>query len=760
MTGQHGIQARASKHLMTKLSAMFISSCAALTGCQVGEDQHDQGEQQDAQLHAAQCPDWNLNARCDDYEQQQALTLDGSVGGPYIKRDSDKSLLTAPSGAQVITPMTTVINNELLFNPTLSSASETTPEVRALQAARYLEGIFPQVSFSQALYQAGPEEVSDAIQNSINAALQQQPDSNPYCVIAAVVDAMVVERRFDVRIATEDIASQCQQPEMILSRLNSQMGDQYSTLGRAPMADLVVAASFDERLIIWNNGQLLTQATQSQSNNSASTIQTRSLLRPLDDDDDDYDGHSGATVVDGGISLPPIDIDVGDRALSNISVIQPSSRTQSVYLINAGSLGSGSSRNIACPADSGSNAGVHKIQLGESSDGDADNSGTGSGTTAGTGSGTGNGTGIGSGAGADATDHAAGTSNAALQATVHKQMPNINYDAMGSATTFPTIPTEPSQPPVSNPTPGTDAFCANDAMQHLALSDDEQVLLAATAQRLFRLDMETLEQVGGYFAPYNRNASINHISSNDDGSLALVSSNEDQGLTLVAVNGMKQVGWSQESSLKAVKKAFFFDQDQRIALIEENGTELVILYAGNLAQPQTEQRINLQSGIKDMAISPDRSHLAVLTQNHALFLYQLPAIELIEHLSPVANSKKLALQDDQLLMLGDNGRVIRTLSYGQRFGNRMANALQALTLERILGANSDPNEVSDNLYLPSQLGSAVVSWHSNSMAINAQTGEVSSQYGRQAVTLTATVQGRFRQQFIEVKRSFRLFTAG
>ncbi|ASP38828.1 hypothetical protein CHH28_09110 [Bacterioplanes sanyensis] len=339
-------------------------------------------------------------------------------------------------------------------------------------------------------------------------------------------------------------------------------------------------------------------------------------------------------------------------------------------------------------------------------------------------------------------------------------MPTVQYDAMASATTFPTQPTEPTQPPVTNPTPGSDAFCANAAMKHLALSDDEQVLLSATDQRLFRLDMEQLTQVGGYFAPYNRTAQINHISTNDNGSLALVSTNEAQGLSVVAVDSMQSLGWAQDNALKAVSKAFFFDDDQRIALSEENGHELVILYAGNLASPSIEQRIDLQANIVDMAISPQRDHLAVLTQDHALYLYELPNVTLVERLTPVANSQALSLQQDQLLMLGENGRVIRTLGYGQRFGNTMANTLQALTLERILGANSDPNDVSEALYLPTQLGNSVIEWHSNSAAVEVASGAVSSQYGRQPVTLTATIRGRFRQQYTEVTRVFRIFTAG
>ena len=156
---------RSDRHLLICKSVISVTLGLGLSACQVSDEQHDDDDKLTQSSGQRQCADWNLDGQCNDSEGEAELKLDGSLGGPYIRRTHDKEFLSAPDGAQVITAFTTLINNELLFNPTLSSASDTTSEVRALQAARYLEGLFPQLSFSNALYQPGPEAESLQIQD-------------------------------------------------------------------------------------------------------------------------------------------------------------------------------------------------------------------------------------------------------------------------------------------------------------------------------------------------------------------------------------------------------------------------------------------------------------------------------------------------------------------------------------------------------------------------------------------------------------------
>ncbi|MEZ9417135.1 hypothetical protein AB4189_23715, partial [Vibrio sp. 10N.286.49.E1] len=70
-------------------------------------------------LDSLVCADADLNGVCSDQEKQIA-----DVSGYAQQRQYDGAILTASPGMKVVTPFTTLIHSEMMFNPTVSNDIE------------------------------------------------------------------------------------------------------------------------------------------------------------------------------------------------------------------------------------------------------------------------------------------------------------------------------------------------------------------------------------------------------------------------------------------------------------------------------------------------------------------------------------------------------------------------------------------------------------------------------------------------------------
>ena len=771
-------------------SALLASaiSVAILSGCGGGG-----GSSSATPTSVNRCSDWNLNASCEAFEihSHASLAQEGK-NGPFLTPGSTitassavnrSGFMTAPDGAQIVSPFTTLIASELLFNPNIPALSDSEQEERLTQATTYLNSKFPELDFSRYLFQQGPSTHGQQIQASIDRALSNITDLNPYCIVAAVVDAMVINQSFDVSIQRDQAAVQCPAANVSVGILNDTLS-RFETVGIAEQQDIIVAATKNE-LTVWSNDQLTAAnasaiSSQNATDNAPSVPGQKTIsdallkqlnqpLSALDDDDDndddvdddDYDGGSGASNVGGGgqPTTPPVTVPVTTRQFDNITLVKPAYNTQSVYLVNSSFLTFNETRNQACDSGATGNDGLHKVQLHSNT-----------------------------------ANTLSSSSITALLATsqipVAKQLPaditpddaSVNgstlderrFDAFAGATGYVPPPTTPTVPTPTSPAPGTDASCLNDAFAHLAISANEQVLMAATDKRLFRLNMENLEQIGNAYAPFADSVDINHISLSADGSLVLVSTNENRGLSLVNTATMTQAGWLSapaegQTELTQVKQAFFFNKHQQIAAIEGgtgiSANKLHIIDSSKTNSPTVSQSMELTAPIAHISVSPDREHLAALTTDNKLWLYQLSGtVELLETFGPVAQAQQLLLQNDQALILDNTGEVLQTFNFGNRFGNPLVQAKNELSLARILGVNANRQKVNKDMFLPQSgaeigkdLGSVTISWTSTSeSAVNPTTGNVSVTSNALPVILDATLTGDYRGETITLKKSFQI----
>jgi len=736
------------------------------------------------------CSDWNLNAHCESFEihKNASLAQEGK-NGPFLTPGNSASassaanrrgFMTAPDGAQIVSPFTTLIANELLFNPNIPALADSEQQERLTQATTYLNSKFPQLDFSRYLFQQGPSIQGKQIQTSINRALASITDINPYCVVAAVVDAMVISKSFDVSIRREQAAVQCPAPGVSVDILNDAQ-TRFETTGIAEQQDIIVAATKKE-LTIWSNDQLTAAnanaitgqsapATPGQKTISDTLLKQQNQLISMldhdddDDDDDDYDGTSGATNTGGGgqPTLPPINVPVSTRQFDNITLVKPAYNTQSVYLVNSSFLTFDEERNQACDSAMTGNDGLHKVQLHSQ----AANQLTSASMRV-----------LLAHKQPDVVKPLPSESNANNSNANNSNANNSNeerlFDAFAGATGYVPPPTTPTVPTPTGPAPGTDASCLNDAFKHLAISANEEVLMAATDKRLFRLNMENLEQMGNAYAPFADSVDINHISLSADGSLVLVSTNENRGLSLVNTTTMTQAGWLAapapgQAELSQVKQAFFFDEHQQIAAIEgssgNNARKLHIIDSSKTNSPSVSQSMELTAPIAHIAVSPNRENLAALTTDNTLWLYHLSgSIALLETFGPVSEAQQLLLQNDQALILDKTGEVLQTFNFGNRFGNPLVQARNELSLARILGVNANRQKVNKDMFLPQSgaqisqdLAGITVSWTSTMEAVvNPTTGKVSASSTAQPVILDATLTGDYRGETITLKKSFQI----
>ncbi|UXI03621.1 YncE family protein [Photobacterium sp. TY1-4] len=173
--------------------AVFVASCTLLVGC--GSDD-DSTQTKTAAYDYKQypiCVDADLSGTCDALETT-VTNLEQKIQGqsaPYLINHGD-NFLTAPAAAKIISPFTTLIQSEMMFNPSVSGSQ--------VQAEQHLQAIFGEkygINFSELSSIHGPQALTDQLLASFRHALTLQGDSS-YLKIAAAVDKMIREQSFDI----------------------------------------------------------------------------------------------------------------------------------------------------------------------------------------------------------------------------------------------------------------------------------------------------------------------------------------------------------------------------------------------------------------------------------------------------------------------------------------------------------------------------------------------------------------------------------
>lgn len=246
------------------------------------------------------CVDTDRNNACGPQEQKVpslwSVATDNTA--PFVIEDAGR-LLTAPASANVVSPFTTLIQNEILFNPQVAGSE--------LQAQAYLQQLFGiqyDIDFNKLNYKHGPKEATDLLLASFEHALSLQGDSKAL-KISAAVDKMVSTGNFDI---TETLS----QADLDNSYVN--LSNRYLIPGSYPMnalfsSDPITMNENTGMLLALTYGNKLLQVDTTTGSSATFTPTSNTASLPVmstydDHDDDDDDDHDDDDEHGGGAPQP------------------------------------------------------------------------------------------------------------------------------------------------------------------------------------------------------------------------------------------------------------------------------------------------------------------------------------------------------------------------------------------------------------------------------------------------------------------------
>lgn len=293
-----------NKLLICKLS-LAISSALMLSGCGGSSDSENPvGSTASGYefLDSLVCADADLNGVCSDQEKQIA-----DVSGYAQQRQYDGAILTASPGMKVVTPFTTLIHSEMMFNPTVSNDVE-----QAKASLQSKLGDHVGINFSVLDSTYGSKDLSHLLLKSLKKA-QSDGKQSSYTNIAHALDLMIEHKTLD--LSNIDVAGTVSRHLQIEDSLVVRGSQSVPQLSNAKSIALNPASS---QIVFLTSNDVVMQI-DSSSRNKPVTIDSDPASQAVsglvsirshdddddhddhdDDDDDDYD-HGGGT---GGGEIP------------------------------------------------------------------------------------------------------------------------------------------------------------------------------------------------------------------------------------------------------------------------------------------------------------------------------------------------------------------------------------------------------------------------------------------------------------------------
>ncbi len=725
-----------------RLFALSPLACALLVACS------SDSSTARAPATLLSCADVNLNGRCDTGEERHVLkTLSAAqnIENQHLLIQSGEGfILSAPKipGKHLITPFTTLIQNELLFNPlTWNSGNQTPIDI----ASDYLDAQFPGHNFKQYLSEPGPRADADKILTSLKHTFSYQPN-NKYCAIAATVDKMVATHSFSVQLSAGEINNNCRYHSARLRRLNSGFQGTVRDFDSNSANGVVIAIDDNDEFKTWFIAAHTVTAADAETEPSGSRLQVASHPAaqqetahsglPVikftaldddddyydydddDDDDDDYDSESGASdyVIDYP-TLPPV-VPAEQKGLRNVNKVIATLRPEIFYALSSSTFGVPSS--TAC--GNSTEYGAYRINLA-----------------------------------LDDKQSPAAYSSQSTQALIQKHQ----IDAVTGASGIP----YPNTPPPSGgggsgsgQNSNLEAHCLNNGLQVMVLSPDQKRLLIGSNRHVFSLDAENMQPSGGSFTPISNTADLLQIASTRHGEYAAIVQDSNAGITLVNGSTLQATGWPESNTLSKPGFFDFYDKDSKAIAFEQGGHEMLIFDLSNKQAPTIKHRIDVGAEILHMGVSPNKHFVVIITEQKAVRGYSLPELSLSYQFDKLHTGvKKLLARNDGFVILEDNQQAISSFTYKQGIGSPVSLAAQMLTESLILAGNKRMSHVSQDLQLPSaftEIPGVSISWHSSSANINTDTGAVTTSGNTENALLTATISGSFRGENVSITRLF------
>lgn len=171
--------------------ALAVSSAISLSGCGGGSDNSATPPTQSSYIHHNQqtCADTNFDGQCSQYEQKVLLSNSYpkmlNIGG---------ATLTAPAEIEIISPFTTLIHSEMLYNPLVQGQVSSAKSYLQVKLGNYVG-----VNFNNLDINYGPQHQSQLLMQSLIQAQQSGPSGAPPMVkIAHALDVMIKYKTLDL----------------------------------------------------------------------------------------------------------------------------------------------------------------------------------------------------------------------------------------------------------------------------------------------------------------------------------------------------------------------------------------------------------------------------------------------------------------------------------------------------------------------------------------------------------------------------------
>ncbi|MDA0118184.1 hypothetical protein OH455_08910 [Vibrio sp. T11.5] len=181
-------------------TALAVSSAIALSACGGGGESGSSSPAATANTYSYQnmtpCADTDLDGICSNYEKQVAVT------SSYARMiDANGAILTSPAELSIISPFTTLLHSEMLYNPSTSGSVEKSKIYLQSVLGKYVGVDFTSVDISH-----GPQQATNLLMASLKQAQIQGSANSPMVNIAKALDVMIEHKTLDlssINLATQ-----------------------------------------------------------------------------------------------------------------------------------------------------------------------------------------------------------------------------------------------------------------------------------------------------------------------------------------------------------------------------------------------------------------------------------------------------------------------------------------------------------------------------------------------------------------------------
>lgn len=769
------------------IKPLTLAIACVLAGCQSQEDttrtSNNTTTDANGAISSAVCQDFNMNGQC---EAAEGLSASGqnisgaanSTGYPVLLNKDDYVLL-APSDATYISPFTSLIESERLFNPQVNK--DTALAVSSLNSAFSNLG----VDFSAMLNSQGNSLQSQQIEKSLRSAQQLAPHAR-YAAVAASVDKMVQQQQFDVSIDLNDINEYLHDTVVNVQYQDLTESTRASTFASA--AGITLAATSTKLVLLeGSNSKSFSLSLSNQSSATAATstsTSTNAALNSLSyvaatqpvnwnqyraDDDDDDDSGSGASSLVPTPTTPtyptyptpttPVTSGVQINSLKQVS-LSPSGK-EALVLSQQSFIGFTSPNSLICASSTTNGDGLYRISLEESKSSTTTNQGTPVPTTT-----------TPTSSSYLASSQPAWAADSISAASGGITLPTPTPTPVPTPVPVPTnpVPTTPTTPTAPTPTTGQLGaivqMCSNDDVNIFAEHWNTDTLLVSdiSGGYIQKVDLTTLRPISALTLP-SGSYHLNALTFDPSGKYALAGN--DSGIWLLDVSNMKAIDalGGLTPSAEQVDGVAFYNLSRNAVSWQENSDTLERFSlsdsSNNYQRPVALASIDLPSPVQAAVMLDKQQSIAVAGSDRKIYIIDLVSGTVTRTLPALDNSiRELSVEGNDILALDSQNRIAR-INFRNVVGAPLDIAAQNLTLESILGDNSDSQRLTSPLTLPTSITGitgVAITWVSSDNSLVDSSGNVTrpSGFTDLPVTLTAKLSRAGRNQIETQTKAFSL----